>query len=67
MSPTLTSLCGFAGWTSLLVVVLANYRVSRAIQGKQAVNSFSPDGSDLPGFGQRLTRAHLDCLGIMSG
>ena len=62
MSPTLTALCGFAGWTILLVFVLANYRLSFALKGERAVNSFSPDGADLPGFGQRLTRAHLNCL-----
>jgi len=26
------------------------------------VNSFRPDGSDLPGLGQRWTRAHLNCI-----
>ncbi len=62
MSPTLTALCGFAGWTIILVFVLANYRVSLAMRGERAVNSFAPDGADLPGFGQRLTRAHLNCL-----
>ena len=62
MSPTLTALCGFAGWTIILVFVLANYRVSLALRGERAVNSFAPDGADLAGFGQRLTRAHLNCL-----
>lgn len=62
MSPTLTALCGFAGWTIILVFTLANYRVSLALKGERAVNSFAPDGTDLPGFGQRLTRAHLNCL-----
>ena len=62
MSPTLTALCGFAGWTILLVFALANYRASLALTGKREVNAFSPDGADLPGFGQRLTRAHLNCL-----
>ena len=47
MSPTLTALCGFAGWTIILVFVLANYRVSLAMRGERA---------------QRLTRAHLNCL-----
>lgn len=62
MSPTVTALCGFAGWTILLVFTLANYRVALSLRGEHAVNTFAPDGSDLPGFGQRLTRAHLNCL-----
>jgi uncharacterized MAPEG superfamily protein len=62
MTPTLTALCGFAGWTLILVFILANYRVSLTIRGERALNSFSADGTDLAGFGQRLTRAHLNCL-----
>ena len=62
MSPTLTALCGFAGWTIILVFLLANYRVSLAMKGERQLNTFAPDGADLPGFGQRLTRAHLNCL-----
>jgi uncharacterized MAPEG superfamily protein len=62
MSPTLTALCGFAGWTIILVFVLANYRVSLSIREKRGVASFAPDGADLPGFGHRLTRAHLNCV-----
>jgi uncharacterized MAPEG superfamily protein len=46
----------------LLVFVLANLRLVIAMQGEKALNSFSPDGSDLEGFGRRLTRAHLNCL-----
>jgi len=62
MTPTLTALSLFAGWTVILVFVLANYRVSLALRGERAVNAFLPDGTDLPGFGLRLTRAHLNCL-----
>jgi len=29
---------------------------------QKALNSFTPDGSDLEGLGQRWTRAHLNCL-----
>ena len=29
---------------------------------KIALNAFSPDGDDLPGFGRRVTRAHLNCV-----
>ena len=29
---------------------------------KKAANTFTTDGSDLPGFGQRLTRARDNCF-----
>jgi uncharacterized MAPEG superfamily protein len=31
----------------------------------KAVNSFSPDGGDVEGFPQRLTRVHLNCLELL--
>lgn len=62
MSPTLTALVAFAAWTTLLVFALANFRVLFAQRTQKALNSFLPDGTDLEGFGQRLTRAHLNCL-----
>jgi uncharacterized MAPEG superfamily protein len=62
MSTTLTALVAFAAWTALLVFALANFRVLYAQRTQKAVNSFLPDGTDLEGFGQRLTRAHLNCL-----
>ncbi len=62
MSPTLTALVAFAAWTALLVFGLANLRIVHAQRTKKALNSFTPDGSDLEGLGQRWTRAHLNCL-----
>jgi uncharacterized MAPEG superfamily protein len=62
MSPTLTALVLFAAWTALLVFALANFRVLYAQRTQKALNSFLPDGSDLDAFGQRLTRAHLNCV-----
>ncbi len=62
MSPTLTALVAFAAWTTLLVFGLANFRILHAQRTKKAVNSFTADGSDLQGLGQRWTRAHLNCL-----
>jgi len=57
MSTTAWALAGFAGWFILLTFVLANYRSFLVLSGKRAANSFRTDGSDTPGFGQRLTRA----------
>jgi len=62
MSPTLSALVAFATWTALLVFGLAGLRVVTAQRTGKAVNSFRPDGSDLPGLGQRWTRAHLNCI-----
>ena len=62
MSPTLTALVAFAVWTALLVFGLANLRIVYARRTQKALNSFTPDGSDLEGLGQRWTRAHLNCL-----
>ncbi len=62
MTPSLIALCGVAGWTILLVVVLAGYRGVYGQRTGKALNSFAADGSDVDDFGQRLTRAHLNCL-----
>jgi uncharacterized MAPEG superfamily protein len=62
MTPSLVALCLFAGWTILLVATLALYRGLFSSRTGKALNSFSPDGTDVAGFGQRLTRAHLNCL-----
>lgn len=62
MTPSLVALCLFAGWTILLVASLALYRGLFASRSGKALNSFSPDGTDVAGFGQRLTRVHLNCL-----
>jgi uncharacterized MAPEG superfamily protein len=65
MSPSLVALCLFAAWTTLLVFSLAMYRVSVTARTGKAVNSFAPSGTDVDPFGQRLTRAHLNCLELL--
>ncbi len=67
MNPTLFALAGFAGWTLLLTFTLLNMRGYYAFLSKDkiALNNFSPDGRDVQGFGQRLTRAHLNCLEML--
>ena len=64
MSSSMTALAGFSAWTLLLIFMVVGFRVYTALlsgQGK-ALNDFSPDGTDVPGFGLRLTRAHLNCV-----
>jgi uncharacterized MAPEG superfamily protein len=65
MTPSLTALCLFAGWTILLVLSLALYRGLFGSRTGKGLNTFAPDGSDMAGFGQRLTRAHLNCLELL--
>ena len=62
MNPALFALAGFAGWTVLLLLTVANLRMLNFFTGKKAINGFSPTGDDLPGFGQRVTRAHLNSV-----
>ena len=61
MSPTATALAGFAAWQILLTVALAFFRTGLVLGGQKAANGFVTDGSDVPGFGQRLTRARDNC------
>ena len=65
MTPSLVALCLFAGWTILLVFCVAVYRLVYSRRAGKAVNSFAPGGSDVGPFGQRLTRAHLNCLELL--
>ena len=65
MTQSLVALCGFAIWTILLVLVLANTRVVVSMRTGKGVNTFLPDGSDVEGFAARLTRAHLNCLELL--
>ena len=61
MSATACALLGFVVWSVLLTFVLVFVRLGAA-RGGQALNSFAPDGGDLPGFGRRVTRAHANSL-----
>lgn len=63
LTATAIALLGLVAWTLLLVFVLVNQRGMLVLSGKMAVNAFNPDGSNTPSaFGQRLVRAHANCL-----
>ena len=63
MSPPLMALACFAAWTLLLVFTAVASRVVAIMRGSDiTINNFSPYGEDMPGFGQRVTRAHLNCV-----
>ena len=64
MSNAVVALGGFAFWTLILVLSIATFRAVSDLVLKRGIpiNGFKPDGSDVPGFGQRSTRAHLNSL-----
>lgn len=62
MNPTLFSLLGFTAWFLLLTYALAFWRVHVSVSAGKPINSYAPDGADLPGFGHRLTRARDNCF-----
>jgi len=62
MSPSTIALVCFAAWQLLLTFALGFYRTGLVLGGRKAANAFRPDGSDTPGFGQRLTRARDNCF-----
>jgi len=62
MGPTATALVGFGTWLVLLTIALALYRGYVGATTGKPLNSFQPDGSDMPGFGRRLTRARDNCF-----
>lgn len=62
MSATAMSLIGHIGWTIFLSFALVGTRLFTAATKGNALNSFSQDGSDLPTWGGRITRAHGNSL-----
>ena len=63
MNPTYYALAGFAGWTLVLTLIMATNRMANLFGGARIqINRFSPTGEDLPGFGHRVTRAHMNCV-----
>ena len=61
MSNTQCALLGLASWHVLVLFLLAGFRLYTSITQKKAANTFAADGSDVPGFGQRLVRVHANC------
>lgn len=62
MNPALLSLLGFTAWFLVLTFALAFWRVRVSASIGKPINTYSPDGTDLPGFGHRLTRARDNCF-----
>ena len=63
LSPSAVALLGLVAWSLLLVFLLVNQRGLLVLTGRMKVNAFAADGSNTPSdFGQRLVRAHGNCL-----
>jgi len=61
MTATATAMLGLIAWTMVLTLLMLSARFTAMFKG-HPVNTFTQDGSELPAFGQRLTRAHGNSL-----
>jgi len=61
MSPSTSALLAYIIWMLALLFTLASVRVGLVMTGKKAPNAFSPDGTDVSPFVNRLCRAHANC------
>lgn len=62
MNATILSLMGYIAWTLLLLLTLATYRTSLVMKKERENIRFCPAGTDVPPFGNRLTRAFGNCV-----
>ena len=63
MTLPLLTLVGFSTWTLLLLAATVGvHRWSLILTKRAAVNGFPPDAPVGPGWYQRATRAHLNCI-----
>jgi len=61
MTTTGYAILGLVAWYLALLFLLAGFRLGVSISKRKPANTFAADGSDVPGFGQRLVRAHANC------
>lgn len=61
MTATATAMLGLIAWTMVLTLLMLSARFAAMFKG-HPVNTFTQDGSELPAFGQRLTRAQGNSL-----
>ncbi|MGL4318146.1 MAG: MAPEG family protein [Pseudomonas sp.] len=63
LSPSAIALLGLVALPLFFVLLMVNQRGLLVLGGRMKVNAFAPDGSNTPSaFGQRLIRAHANCL-----
>ena len=56
------AILGLAAWYIFSLLMLASLRLYHTLVIGKAANSFRPDGTDLPSFGERLSRVHANCF-----
>jgi len=66
MNASIIVLLGYISWTLVLLLALASYRTYLSQSGKFKGLKFQSDGSDVPDFGNRLTRAQANCVECFS-
>ena len=62
MSASIIALMGYISWTLILLLALISYRTYLSMSGNFAGLQFKADGTDVPDFGNRLTRAQANCI-----
>ncbi|MCF2947906.1 MAPEG family protein [Paraglaciecola aquimarina] len=70
MNTTIFVLLSYIGLIVFLLVFLGIYRTSLVLNRTKKANGFKPDGSDVPDFGQRLTRVQanaVECFPFIGG
>lgn len=61
MNYTILALIAYILWTMLLLLSLAGFRTFYNKSNNRKSLKFDASGSDVGGFGERLTRAHANC------
>lgn len=62
MNHTIIALSAYILWTCILLFAIAGFRTYYNKANKRQSLRFDPSGSDVGGFGERLTRAHANCI-----
>ena len=62
MSDSATTLMLYIAWTMAMGLLLVSHRGLFMIAGKRKINQFSADNKGLSEFGERMARAHANCL-----
>lgn len=62
VSISATVLTGFIAWTIFLLLLIGAMRVTLVMTRVVPPNGFKPDNAGRSPFGQRLARAHANCL-----
>ena len=62
MNASIIVLVAYIAWILVLLLGLASYRSYMSLSGKFRGLKFKADGSDVPEFGNRLTRAQANCV-----